>query len=129
VPLPMLGLSAGKGLKGDAEASPYRSVEATESALELLPSIALSSARPRSFYCGGTREGMTLDLDYFNETANEVGAELIRTRASALMVATRPMIRPKRAAHECGCFLRAWTQFPASGLRGVPLLHFDSGRL
>jgi hypothetical protein len=34
-----------KGEKGDAEASPYRSVEATESALGLLPSMALSSAQ------------------------------------------------------------------------------------
>src|SRR5689334_4528627 len=38
-------LSARKRMKGDASASPYRSVEATESALGLLPSIALSSAQ------------------------------------------------------------------------------------
>ena len=45
VPLPMLGSLQETDEKGDAEASPYRSVEATESALGLLPSIALSSAQ------------------------------------------------------------------------------------
>ena len=44
MPLPMLGLLR-MDEKGDAKASPYRSVEATESALRLLPSIALSSAQ------------------------------------------------------------------------------------
>ena len=45
VPLPILGLLR-MDEKGDAGASPlYRSVEATESALRLLPSIALSSAQ------------------------------------------------------------------------------------
>jgi len=42
---PDAGLCAGKRIKGDAEASPYRSVEAPESVLRLLPSMALSCAQ------------------------------------------------------------------------------------
>ena len=44
VPLPMLGL-CGWMKRGMRKHPPYRSVEATESALRLLPSIALSSAQ------------------------------------------------------------------------------------
>src|SRR5712672_360033 len=48
------GLCAGRQMKGDAAASP-ESVEATESALGLLPSIALSSAQSGFILRGGKR--------------------------------------------------------------------------
>jgi hypothetical protein len=45
MPLPMLGLLRMDGKGGMPKHPPYRSVEATESVLRLLPSIALSSAQ------------------------------------------------------------------------------------
>jgi len=45
VPLPMLGSLQETDERGMPKHPPYRSVEATESALGLLPSIALSSAQ------------------------------------------------------------------------------------
>jgi hypothetical protein len=50
--------------KGDAEASPYRSVEATESALGLLPSMALSSAQLGLILAAVSREMLLRDWSW-----------------------------------------------------------------